>query len=119
MNALILVVDDEGPLADLVASLLFEEGYRVAVAYDGLSGFETALRLKPNLIVSDVQMPKLDGMTLLRRLRSVGNTAPVILMSAVYIYETGILAHFIPKPFDLDHLLEVVHDALNDGTQAP
>jgi DNA-binding response OmpR family regulator len=119
MKTLILVVDDEGYLADLVATILEEEGYRVVVAYDGLTAFETALRTQPDLIVSDVQMPHLDGMSLLRRLRSVGYAAPIILMSAVYLYGDGIVAHFIPKPFDIDQLLGAVRTALADNAQGP
>lgn len=115
MGPLILVVDDERALADALASFLEDEGYRVSVARDGLTGFELALRQSPTLILSDVQMPHLDGRALVNRLRAVGYTMPVVLMSAVFAKTDLPGVRFITKPFDLDHLLHVLEQTLNEA----
>ena len=115
MNALILVVDDTCSLADMVAHALEDEGYRVAVAYDGLAGFETAVRVRPDLVVSDVQMPRLDGPSLLHRLRATGHSMPVVLMGGVSLYRGTAVAYLLPKPFVLEELLAIVRMALQPG----
>jgi len=113
VSVLILVVDDERTLADVLADFLEDEGYRVSKARDGLSAFELAMREPPDLVLSDVHLPHLDGIGLVRRLRAAGRAVPVILMSAVYA-DTGFPGvRFVAKPFDLDHLLTVIREALN------
>jgi two-component system response regulator MprA len=118
MSALILVVDDEPALANAVAHFLEDEGYRVRVARDGLTAFELAVREPPDLILSDVHMPHLDGPALVRRLRAIGRAVPVVLMSAVYSGTGHADVRFVPKPFDLDHLLVLIQEALDHGTAA-
>jgi DNA-binding response OmpR family regulator len=114
VGPLILVVDDERALADALVGFLEDEGYRVSVARDGLTGFELALRQAPTLILSDVQMPHLDGRALVNRLRAVGYTMPVVLMSAVFSQPDLPGVRYIAKPFDLDHLLQVLEQTLQD-----
>jgi DNA-binding response OmpR family regulator len=111
----ILVADDERALVDAVAGFLEDEGYHVTVARDGLTAIEIALRQSPALVLSDVHMPHLDGFAFVRRLRAVGCAMPIVLMSAVYRQIDILGVHFIAKPFDLDHLLDVIHLALGDG----
>src|SRR5215204_634757 len=104
----ILVVDDERPICDLLAELFEEEGYRVLRAYDGVTALATAERYRPDLILSDVMMPGLDGVSLTRRLRERGQRVPVVLMSAVYADVDLPHVRFVPKPFDVDNVLAVV-----------
>jgi DNA-binding response OmpR family regulator len=114
----ILVVDDEPTLADALAEFLRDEGYRAAIARNGLTAFELAVRSPPDLILTDVHMPRLDGIGLVRRLRATGYAVPVVVMSAVYA-DIGVPGvRFVVKPFDLDHLLAVVRDVLDDGASA-
>lgn len=104
----ILIVDDERLICDLLAELLEEEGYQVIRAYDGESGLAAAERRRPDLILSDIMMPGMDGVTLIRRLRDRGVRAPAVLMSAVYADVDLPRVRFVPKPFDVDDVLDVV-----------
>jgi DNA-binding response OmpR family regulator len=80
----LLVVDDEPYLTELVAQSLERAGYSVVVANDGEEGFEAACREKPDLIVTDYQMPIIDGFTLACRLKETAETAnvPLIMLTA-------------------------------------
>ena len=111
----VLVVDDERQIVQLVADLLTDEGYDVRCAYDGVMALEAVDRSPPDLVLTDVKMPRLDGVALARRLRERGCRVPVVLMSAVYADAKLSGVPFVPKPFDLDHLLAVVGRALADA----
>ena len=65
----ILLVEDEKELADVITLQLKENGFDVEVAYDGIEGLEKALDYRPDLILLDIIMPKMDGMTMLKKLR--------------------------------------------------
>src|SRR5947209_5192228 len=80
----LLVVDDEPYLTELVAQSLERAGYTVAVANDGDEGFEAACRERPDLIVTDYQMPATDGFTLACRLKEAAETCniPLIMLTA-------------------------------------
>jgi two-component system OmpR family response regulator len=108
----ILVVDDERPICDLLADLLDEEGYAVRRAYDGLTALEFADRYRPDLVLTDVMMPGLDGVGLIHRLRERGVRSPVLLMSAVYADVDLPHVRFVPKPFDVDDILTVIQRTL-------
>ncbi|MCX6782061.1 MAG: response regulator [Candidatus Magasanikbacteria bacterium] len=79
----VLVVEDEVELAEVIASQLKEEKIGVRIARDGVEGLEMALKLHPDLILLDIIMPKMDGMTMLAHLRkdSWGKDAKVILLT--------------------------------------
>jgi two-component system, OmpR family, response regulator MprA len=106
----VLVVDDEPTIRETVASLLAEEGCRVRLAVDGLEAIEAIEAEAVDLIVSDVRMPRLDGVSLVQSLRRRGNRTPVVLISAVYAAADVDLpvTRFVPKPFDLEDLLDAV-----------
>ncbi|HEV2529519.1 MAG TPA: response regulator [Thermomicrobiales bacterium] len=107
----ILVVDDEQFIVSLLTEILEEEGYRVRVAGDGEAALEEISRSRPDLVVADIMMPRLNGLSLAANLRSLPHPIPVVLMSAaVTPRHQGIT--FIPKPFDIDDLLRVVDDVL-------
>src|SRR5215204_7581991 len=78
MSRTILVVDDDRPIAEVLADLLCDEGYDVRTAYDGQAALREIERQPVDLILSDVSMPKLDGPSLVRRLRERGDSTPVI-----------------------------------------
>ena len=69
----ILIIEDETPMRTALADLLTAEGYRALTAADGESGLERALAEKPDLILLDVMMPKLDGFALCAELRRLAN----------------------------------------------
>lgn len=115
-QATVLVVDDERYIVDFVGILLEEEGYRVARAYDGQQAWELTCSLRPDLIISDVMMPKMNGLELVRRIRESHDVPdmPVILMSAVTKLDSNWIegVSFLPKPFDIDQMLDLVTNEL-------
>jgi two-component system response regulator ChvI len=74
-------VDDDRHLCDLLDALLSEESYRVRCVYDGEAAGATVQQEPPDLIISDIKMPKLDGVNLALRLAETTSGIPVILMS--------------------------------------
>ena len=112
MARTLLVVEDEPSIADLLALVLREEGYLVAVAGDGRAALRRLGEGGCDLVLSDVMMPYLDGLGLARAMRAdpALRAIPLILMSAVYRWPDGAVPHapFVAKPFDLDQILTTV-----------
>lgn len=112
----ILIVDDDRPLADALRMLFADEGYTVSVAHDGAAALELLARESTDVVLTDVQMPVVDGLTLLGQIRARGLGVPVVLMSAGHLpVEAG--APFFVKPFDADALLDMVARCLQDGAR--
>jgi DNA-binding response OmpR family regulator len=112
----VLVADDETYIVDFVSILLEDEGFRVIRAYDGEQAWRLAQSEHPDLLISDVMMPRLSGLELLHRIRSSQNglaSTPVILMSAVVRDAPTVDAAFLPKPFDIERMLDAVSDQLD------
>lgn len=78
-QALVLVAEDESEIAQILIAYLSRAGLRVAHAADGRRALEMHLTLKPDLVLLDVQMPQLDGWTVLSQIRQRGNTAVIML----------------------------------------
>jgi two-component system alkaline phosphatase synthesis response regulator PhoP len=119
--ATILIVDDEEPLRELLAMTLAESGHRTLQASQGRQALERVARDRPDLIISDVMMPVLNGRVLCQRLKEDPATQaiPVILMtSAGRQYASGVGADdCMDKPFDLDEMEALVrHWLLASGT---
>lgn len=117
--ARILVIDDDKSLREVVRFILVEGGHEVLTAADGAEGLER-LAEEPDLILSDIRMPKLDGMELLRRLReTAGPIPPVIMLTAHGTVEQAVAAMklgaftYLLKPFPRDELLFSVEQALH------
>ena len=112
MARTLLVVEDEPSIAALLALVLGEEGYRVAVAGDGRAALRRLAEGGYDLVVSDIMMPHLDGLGLARAMGAdpALRAIPLVLMSAVHPPTNGVAryAAFLPKPFDLDELLDTV-----------
>ena len=109
-SARILIIEDSERISELLKTTLeifsAKDGYKyeVALAYDGVQGLELVWKLCPDVIVLDIQMPKLNGYEVLASLRSVGNTTPVIMMTGTPREEdqvNGLFEHnaYITKPF--------------------
>jgi DNA-binding NtrC family response regulator len=110
----ILLVEDEQDIAAPIEQVLAEEGYRVAHASDGSRALDR-LQLEPfDLVISDIRLPKLDGLSLFRWIRCERPTTPVILMTAHGSISEAVTAlrenavHYLAKPFQLDELLSTV-----------
>ena len=114
-TATVLVVDDEPAIREVIATLLEDEGYLVRHAKDGLEALDAINGNRIDLIVSDVVMPRLDGASLVRKLRRLGHLMPVVLMSAVYADVDLPGVRFVPKPFEIDRLLGTVASALGSA----
>jgi len=109
----VLVVDDDREIASIITDLLADEGYATAAAFDGQQALERLDREEIDLLVSDIRMPRLDGIGLVHRLRERGWEKPIVLMSAVetaHPGEDGVV--FLRKPVDLDILIDVVQQLL-------
>src|ERR1700743_3480327 len=78
----ILIIEDEAPMRLALTDLLSAEGHRVFAAANGESGLKRALDEKPDLILLDVMMPKLDGFSVCAELRRLGHAMPVLMLTA-------------------------------------
>jgi two-component system sensor histidine kinase/response regulator len=113
MNATILVVDDELPIAELVATVLEEEGHRVIRAHDGATALARIKADGFDLMITDNMMPFINGTELVGFMHDNPALAtPVILMSAVRPIAPPPKAVFLPKPFDIDDLVAQVRTLL-------
>lgn len=107
----LLVVEDEVHLAEAVAHILKKNNYTVDVAYDGESGLDNALSGIYDVIVLDIMLPKIDGITLLKKLRAEGHSVPVILLTAKSDVSDKVLGldsgadDYLAKPFNTEELL--------------
>jgi DNA-binding response OmpR family regulator len=112
MASKVLVVDDDPTMLAVLQQLLGDEGFEVRYALDGRQALNEISRDGPDLVVTDIMMPRLDGLGLARELRERGDQTPVVLMSAVYDDVDLPGVRFVPKPFDIDHLVQVIHRAV-------
>jgi CheY-like chemotaxis protein len=110
----ILVVDDDHAIASILTELLGDEGFQVRSVQDGIAALQEVERALPDLIVSDVSMPYIDGVVLTKHLRAQGIQIPVVLVSAVVrdIDMAGVT--FLAKPFELEEMIELVRQMLDD-----
>jgi len=81
MDKKILIVDDEKPIVDILKFNLEKEGYKTIEAYDGEQAVEMALESKPDLIILDVMLPKMDGFSVCKKIRQK-LTCPIIMLTA-------------------------------------
>src|SRR5918992_5286567 len=115
--ARILIVDDEPQIARVLRTGLKTHGYDVRVASDGVSALETFNDWRPDLVVTDLAMPNLDGLELCRRLRGISQL-PIIVLSVRGEEKTKVEAldagadDYVTKPFGMDELLARVRAQL-------
>ncbi|MEU3986760.1 response regulator transcription factor [Streptomyces platensis] len=122
--ARILIVDDEPAVREALQRSLVFEGYVTEQAVDGLDAVEKVAAYDPELIVLDVLMPRMDGLTAARRLRASGVTVPILMLTArdtVGDRVTGLDAgadDYLVKPFELDELLARIRALLRRSSYA-
>ncbi len=117
----IMVVDDDPDLVDILRARLEQREFNVMGVYSGSQALAGLEKQKPNLIVLDIMMPKMDGLEVLRRLKAAPETSsiPIILLTALDEDEdisTGYKMgadHYITKPFKSAHLMTVIDHLLS------
>ncbi len=118
MAPTILFVDDDESLREVTKYHLEQEGYKVLTAENGLAGFELFTKLNPDVVVSDISMPEMDGIQLLNKLKSVAEDTMFIIVTAHGSVESAVEAmqigasDYIEKPFSSDALKLSIKKAL-------
>ncbi len=120
MSAQLLLVDDEPGLREAVKDYLEESGFKVQVASNAREGWELMQQNTPELVISDIMMPQVDGYQFLKQLREDPRFAslPVIFLTAkgmtsdrIQGYQAGVDG-YLPKPFDPDELVAIIENLL-------
>ncbi|MFH8614630.1 response regulator transcription factor [Streptomyces sp. NPDC017979] len=120
----ILIVDDEPAVREALQRSLAFEGYATEVAVDGLDALDKMASYRPELVVLDIQMPRMDGLTAARRIRAGGSTVPILMLTArdtVGDRVTGLDAgadDYLVKPFELDELFARIRALLRRSSYA-
>ncbi|MFE6773235.1 response regulator transcription factor [Streptomyces fimicarius] len=120
----ILIVDDEPAVREALQRSLAFEGYGTRVAVDGYDALAMTEAYSPDLIVLDIQMPRMDGLTAARRIRATGSTTPILMLTArdtVGDRVTGLDAgadDYLVKPFELDELFARIRALLRRSSYA-
>ena len=121
----ILVVDDEVGIRELLSEILFDEGYQVHLAENAMQAREFRLNKAPDLVLLDIWMPDMDGLSLLKEwVEQDLLTMPVVMMSGHGTIETALeatrigAADFLEKPIALQKLLKTVASVMQQGTKA-
>jgi DNA-binding response OmpR family regulator len=117
----ILVIEDDDETRELLRMALEKRGYEVTVAEDGVRGYDTALFLKPDLIVTDIQMPGADGVHVVRRVRDTASleNIPILVTTAfgtgtaTFSLQLGANA-YEPKPIDPQSFMSTVRRLLSE-----
>ena len=114
MGKKILVIDDEPDIVKILVATLKANQYLVVTAQDGEEGLQKVVLEEPDLIIVDVMMPKMDGFTFVKRLKSREDwrSIPVIVLTAKdkmkELFEVEGVAAYLVKPFDYDELVAAV-----------
>ena len=120
----LLIIEDERPMRIALQDCLAAEGYRVLTAGDGAMGLSMALEEKPDLILLDLMMPKLDGYALCAELRRLGNQTPILMLTAKGLTQDRVRGldsgadDYLVKPFSTDELLARIRAILRRSQRA-
>lgn len=114
----VLVVDDQAEMAAVIADALVDQGYTAFAAYSGTEALHVLRSERVDVVVTDLTMPKVDGIDVLRMSQRLDPSRPVILMtgfgaidSALQAFDVGAYQYLL-KPFRMDTLAEVLRKAL-------
>ncbi len=114
----ILIVDDAEFLRVRISKMLVGEGFEVAEAENGLKAIESYKSKKPDMVLMDVTMPEMDGLTALKELRKIDPNAKVVMLTALGQESVVLEAvksgakDFIVKPFDRDRVMSAINKLL-------
>ncbi len=114
----VLIIEDRPDVAELIELILSDEGFRVAVAYNGESGLEEFRRERPDLVLLDLVLPDMHGFDVFRKMREVDTEVPIVMLTGqarlsdrVAGIELG-AEEYLVKPFATDELVEKVRSVL-------
>jgi DNA-binding response OmpR family regulator len=126
MSARILICDDEFPITKAAALKLTRCGYEVETRHDGQAAWEAYDAARPDMLVTDLQMPRMDGLSLIRRIRAGDSRLPIILLTAkgYEIDEAELAAEFgrfrlFAKPFSPRELATAVDEMVHESSLNP
>ncbi len=118
-NIKMLLVEDEATLAMIIKDTLEGQGFDIEVAKDGEEGLECFMKHRPEVLVTDVMMPKMDGFELIRQIRQMDKLTPILVLTArsavkdvVEGFETG-ANDYLKKPFGMQELIVRVKSLLH------
>jgi DNA-binding response OmpR family regulator len=121
MTARILICDDDFPITKAAGMKLTKCGFDVVARHDGQAAWEAYCEARPDMLITDLQMPRLDGLSLIRRIRERDARLPIVLLTAkgFEIDEAALTAEFgrfrlFSKPFSPRELAQSVADMLLD-----
>lgn len=111
----ILLVEDDADLRELSSRVLIRSGYQVDTAEDGEAGWKALQAVSYDLLITDNNMPKMSGLTLIKNVRSARMALPVIIASGTTPrgMEQLLCATILPKPFSPDQLVQAVKEVLS------
>jgi DNA-binding NtrC family response regulator len=116
----VLVIEDKDSMQKMLAATLESEGFEVETASDGQSGVDKAREKRYDVILTDLKLPKMDGIQVLSQVREIDPEASIIVMTAYGTVETAVHAmrlgafDFLTKPFDTDHLSVIIKRAMEN-----
>lgn len=117
----ILIIEDDTVLSSTLADNLSREGFEITQAYDGEQGLASALRIKPDLVLLDILLPKMDGLTMLNTLRkdSWGKNVPVIILSnlskpsdVATAVDEGIREYLVKVDWKIEDVIKRIRETL-------
>ena len=110
----VLLVEDEVKLSQLLKNAIGDEFFTFTIAHDGQEGLELFKKTSPDIIITDINMPKMSGLEMAKEIKTVDSSVPIIILSAfseteklLNAIDVGVVKYFI-KPFDPDELLEYI-----------
>jgi len=110
----VLLVEDETSLSRLLKNAIGDNFYKFSIANDGREGLELFKQFPPDIVITDINMPKMNGLEMAKEIKAIDNGIPIIILSAfseteklLNAIDVGVVKYFI-KPFDPDELLEYI-----------
>lgn len=121
MHKIILVVEDEAPLLSALKSKLKDEGFSVDTATNGVEGLESIKKEKPDLVLLDILMPQMDGITMLKKMKEDSKTRdiPVIVLTNLYdaqkvseCIERGVYDYLVKVNWGIEEVMDLIKNKL-------
>lgn len=115
----ILIIEDDKAIVDILKMILEQDGYQIDHAYNGPTGIQKFKESKPDVVLLDIKMPRMDGIEVLQEIKNINEKPIVIMISGHGTIETAVQTtklgayDFISKPFDVDRLKLTIQNGLN------